>query len=112
VNPLVVHLAYTPSFTPVAHLRVDRRSPKSHHSRGLKHNSHRPHRGINQRAPNDTADVVAIGPGHPIERHTVCGGPINEYRTAARTTDLGHHMSTRETSFNAPPPNTESTEPA
>ena len=76
------------------------------------YNSHRPHRGINQRAPNDTADVVAIGPGHPIERHTVCGGPINEYRTAARTTDLGHHMSTRETSFNAPPPNTESTEPA
>ena len=46
------------------------------------YNSHRPHRGIYQRAPNDIADVVAIRPGHPIERHTVCRGLINEYRTA------------------------------
>ena len=47
------------------------------------YNQHRPHRGINQRAPNDTADVVPIRPGEPIERRTVCGGLINEYRTAA-----------------------------
>jgi putative transposase len=48
------------------------------------YNSHRPHREINQRAPNDTTDVVgAIGSGHPIERRTMCGGLINEYRTAA-----------------------------
>ena len=47
------------------------------------YNSHRPHRGINQRAPNDTADVVPIRPGHPIQRRTTCAGLINEYRTAA-----------------------------
>ena len=47
------------------------------------YNSHRPHRGINQRAPYDTGDVVSIRPGQRIERHTVCGGLINEYRTAA-----------------------------
>lgn len=47
------------------------------------YNTHRPHRGINQRAPNDTGEVVAIQPGHPIERHTACNGLINEYRTAA-----------------------------
>ena len=47
------------------------------------YNSHRPHRGIDPRAPNDTCDVVSIRPGQRIERHTVCGGLINEYRTAA-----------------------------
>ncbi len=47
------------------------------------YNSHRPHRGINQRAPNDTTDVVPIRPGHPIERHSTCAGLINEYRPAA-----------------------------
>ena len=47
------------------------------------YNAHRPHRGIDQRAPNDDIDVVPIGPGHPIQRQTRCGGPINEYRTAA-----------------------------
>ena len=47
------------------------------------YNSHRPHRGINQRAPNDTTDVVAILPGQPIERHSTCAGLINEYRTTA-----------------------------
>ena len=47
------------------------------------YNSHRPHRGIDQRAPNDTADVVPIGPGHPIQRQRRCGGLINEYHTAA-----------------------------
>ena len=47
------------------------------------YNSHRPHRGIDQRAPNDTGDVVASRPCPQIERHTICGGLINEYRTAA-----------------------------
>ena len=47
------------------------------------YNSHRPHRGIDQRAPNDTADVVPIGPGHPIQPQRRCGGLINEYHTAA-----------------------------
>jgi putative transposase len=47
------------------------------------YNTRRPHRGINQRAPDDTADVVQIRPGNRIERHTVCGGLINEYRTPA-----------------------------
>ena len=49
----------------------------------IKHdNVHRPHRGINQRAPNDRDIVVPIRPGHPIQRHTTCNGLINHYRTA------------------------------
>ena len=47
------------------------------------YNQHRPHRGIDQRAPNDTADVVPIRPGQPIQRHSTCAGLINEYHTAA-----------------------------
>jgi putative transposase len=47
------------------------------------YNMHRPHRGIRQRAPNDTNDVVAISPGQPIQRHTTCAGLINQYSTAA-----------------------------
>ena len=47
------------------------------------YNSHRPHRGLDQRAPNDATDVVPIRQGHPIQRHNTCGGLINEYRTAA-----------------------------
>jgi putative transposase len=48
------------------------------------YNQHRPHRGINQRAPNDDEAVVTpIRPGHPIERRTTCAGLINEYRPAA-----------------------------
>jgi transposase InsO family protein len=46
------------------------------------YNSHRPHRSLNQRAPND-GDIVEIGSGRTIQRHTICGGLINEYRTAA-----------------------------
>lgn len=45
--------------------------------------STRPHRDINERAPSNGPDVMAIRSGHPIERRTVCGGLINEYRTAA-----------------------------
>ena len=47
------------------------------------YNTQRPHRGIGQRAPNDSCNVVPIGPGHPIQRHTTCNGLINQYRTAA-----------------------------
>jgi len=47
------------------------------------YNTQRPHRGIGQRAPNDTGNLVPIGPGHPIQRHTTCNGLINQYRTAA-----------------------------
>ena len=47
------------------------------------YNSHRPHRGLHQRAPNDSADVIPIGTGQPIKRHTTCAGLISEYRTAA-----------------------------
>jgi len=47
------------------------------------YNSHRPHRGIDQRAPDDQGKVAPIGSGQPIRRHTTCGGLINEYRTAA-----------------------------
>jgi putative transposase len=47
------------------------------------YNSHRPHRGLHQQAPNDTEDVTPIGTGQPIQRHPTCAGLINEYRTAA-----------------------------
>jgi transposase InsO family protein len=47
------------------------------------YNTQRPHRGIGQRAPNDQGIVTPIGPGHPIQRHTTCGGLINQYRPAA-----------------------------
>ena len=36
-----------------------------------------------ERVAQHTPDVVQIRPGEPIERRTVCGGLINEYRTAA-----------------------------
>ena len=47
------------------------------------YNSQRPHRGLHQRAPNETEDVTPIGTDQPIQRHTTCAGLINEYRTAA-----------------------------
>jgi len=47
------------------------------------YNTHRPHRGLNQRAPDDHDDVEAIGPSQLIRRETTCGGLINEYRPAA-----------------------------
>jgi putative transposase len=46
------------------------------------YNTHRPHRSLGQRAPNDRA-VVAYRPGQPIRRHPTCNGLINEYRHAA-----------------------------
>jgi putative transposase len=46
------------------------------------YNDHRPHQGLQQQAPNDTAgrmvDLTAA-----IERRQVPGGLINEYRRAA-----------------------------
>jgi len=46
------------------------------------YNTHRPHRSLGQRAPNET-HVVEYRPGQPIRRHTTCNGLINEYRQAA-----------------------------
>jgi putative transposase len=46
------------------------------------YNTHRPHRALEQRAPDDR-DVVAYRPGQPIRRHPTCGGLINQYRQAA-----------------------------
>ena len=45
-------------------------------------NTHRPHRSLGQRAPNDTS-IVAYRAGQPIRRHPTCNGLINEYRHAA-----------------------------
>lgn len=47
------------------------------------YNLQRPHRGINQRAPNDNDDVIPIRPNHRIDRTTTCDGLINQYRNAA-----------------------------
>jgi len=33
------------------------------------YNTHRPHRSLHERAPNDVGEVVAIGQGHPIQRN-------------------------------------------
>lgn len=49
------------------------------------YNTHRPHRSLGQRAPDDH-DVVVYRPGQPIRRHPCCSGLINEYRQAALTT--------------------------
>ena len=46
------------------------------------YNTHRPHRSLGQRAPDDRG-VVAYRPGQPIRRHPTCSGLINEYRQAA-----------------------------
>ncbi len=47
-----------------------------------RYNEHRPHRSLGQRAPAGE-DVAVIGSAEPIQRHSACGGLINEYRTAA-----------------------------
>jgi putative transposase len=46
------------------------------------YNTHRPHRSLGQRAP-DNAEVVVYRSGRPTRRHPTCGGLINEYRQAA-----------------------------
>jgi len=48
-----------------------------------RYDTHRPHRSLHQRAPNDSGNVTPIGQGHPIQRNTTCSGLINEYHTAA-----------------------------
>jgi putative transposase len=46
------------------------------------YNSHRPHRRLDQRAPDDRG-VVEYRQGQPMRRHPTCAGLINEYRQAA-----------------------------
>ena len=46
------------------------------------YNQHRPHRSLDQAAPDDT-NLVTIDTDRPILRHARCGGLINEYRRAA-----------------------------
>ena len=46
------------------------------------YNQHRPHRALDQAAPDDT-NVTTIEAGRPIRRQDRCGGLINEYHHAA-----------------------------
>jgi putative transposase len=46
------------------------------------YNTHRPHRTLGQRAP-DNPVVVEYRAGQPIRRHPHCAGLVNEYRQAA-----------------------------
>ena len=59
------------------------------------YNEHRPHRSLEQRAPNDQAGITTIGPAQQIRRNTTCSGLINEYRAAARTNC--HHQTRSRT---------------
>lgn len=48
------------------------------------YNTHRPHRSLDQHAPNDDPGVVIpIAADRPVERHSTCAGLINEYHAAA-----------------------------
>ncbi len=47
------------------------------------YNSHRPHRSLAQRSPDDTHPAEPIELNTRIKRSTVCGGLINEYRPTA-----------------------------
>jgi hypothetical protein len=48
------------------------------------YNTHRPHRGLSLRAPDDNDKAASpISPSHPIQRNTTSSGLINEYRYAA-----------------------------
>ncbi|HMQ26826.1 MAG TPA: integrase core domain-containing protein [Acidimicrobiales bacterium] len=48
------------------------------------YNGHRPHRSLEQHAPDDDVGAVIEPPfGRNVERHSTCAGLINEYRTAA-----------------------------
>ncbi len=46
------------------------------------YNTSRPHRSLDQRAPNDDSDAAVIDLGQPIQRTATCAGLINEYRPA------------------------------
>ena len=47
------------------------------------YNSHRPHRALDQLAPDDEGEVSEPLVGRTVERRSTCAGLINEYRTAA-----------------------------
>ena len=48
------------------------------------YNQHRPHRSLDQRAPSGNRDTATpIGTHRRVDRTSVCGGLINEYRHAA-----------------------------
>jgi len=48
------------------------------------YNAHRPHRSLDQHAPDDTpGELIEPSFGHNVERRSTCAGLINEYRTAA-----------------------------
>ena len=49
----------------------------------MHHNTHRPHRSLNQRAPTDEGDAAAIELDQQIRCTTTSHGLINEYRIAA-----------------------------
>lgn len=49
----------------------------------LHHNTHRPHRSLDQRAPDDDPDATVANIGTAVRPTTTCGGLINEYRPAA-----------------------------
>ncbi len=49
----------------------------------VRYNSHRPHRSLDQQAPDDSEPAAPIELTRRIRRSTVCGGLINEYRPAA-----------------------------
>jgi transposase InsO family protein len=47
------------------------------------HNTHRPHRSLDQRAPDDDTDEPVADIALAVRRTTTCGGLINQYRPAA-----------------------------
>lgn len=52
------------------------------------YNSRRPHRSLDQAAPDHTEPAVPVELNRRIERHSTCSGLINEYRPAAWTLSL------------------------
>jgi putative transposase len=46
------------------------------------HNSGRPHRALQLRAPSDDPDIIPF-PAQRIRRHNILGGLIHEYRSTA-----------------------------
>ena len=47
------------------------------------HNAHRPHRSLDQRAPDDDPNATVADITTAVRRSTTCGGLINEYHPAA-----------------------------
>ena len=47
------------------------------------YNGHRPHRSLDQHAPDDEGTVIEMATGRTVERRATCAGLINEYRAAA-----------------------------